>query len=88
MKGLWPQRFGSRAGQVLAVIICAIVFGLGHLAMGSLAVCLAGFLGLGLGLIMVFHQSIWPAVIAHGIFDATSMAMLPWVMAHTTRIPS
>ena len=86
MKGLWPQRFGSRAGQVLAAIICAVFFGLGHLGMGPLAVCLAVFLGVGLGLIMVLHQSIWPAVIAHGIFDATSMAMLPWVMAHTTRV--
>ena len=88
MKALWPQRCGSRAGQVLAVIICAIVFGFGHLAMGSLAVCLAGFLGLGLGLIMIFHGSIWPAVIAHGIFDATSMAMLPWIMAQITKSPS
>jgi membrane protease YdiL (CAAX protease family) len=83
MKGLWPRHFGSRAGQVLAVIVCAIIFGLGHLAMGPLAVCLAGLLGVGLGLIMIFHGSIWPAVIAHGFFDATSMAMIPWVMSHT-----
>jgi hypothetical protein len=25
------------------------------------------------------HRSIWPAVIAHGMFDATSLALLPWV---------
>lgn len=87
MKALWPQRFGTRAGQVLAVIICAIFFGFGHLAMGPLAVCLAGVLGVGLGLIMIFHGSIWPAVIAHGMFDATTMAMLPWLMAHTTNAP-
>ncbi len=85
MKAVWPQQFGSRAGQVVAVIICAIIFGLGHLAMGSLAAGLAGLIGVGLGLIMIFHGSIWPAVIAHGLFDATSMAMLPWVMAHTTK---
>jgi membrane protease YdiL (CAAX protease family) len=88
MKALWPQRFGSRFGRVLAVVICAVVFGFGHLAMGWLAVCLAGLLGLGLGLIMIAHGSIWPAVIAHGMFDATTMAMLPWVMAHTTKLPS
>jgi membrane protease YdiL (CAAX protease family) len=88
MKALWPQRFGSRAGQILAVIICAIVFGLAHSAMGLLAVCMAGFLGVGLGLIMIFHGSIWPAVIAHGMFDATTMAMLPWVLSHITNIPS
>jgi membrane protease YdiL (CAAX protease family) len=82
MKALWPQRFGTPVGKVLAVIICAVFFGLGHLAMGPMAVCLAGFIGVGLGLIMIFHGSIWPAVIAHGLFDATSLAMLPWAINH------
>ena len=86
MRALWPQHFGSRPGQVLAVIICSMLFGLGHMAMGPLAVCFAGLIGVGLGLIMIFHGSIWPAVIAHGLFDATSMAMLPWAMAHITKI--
>lgn len=80
MKGLWPQYFSSRAGQIGAVIIVSIFFGLAHLVLGVLAACLAGLLGLGLGLIMVFHRSIWPAVIAHGLFDATSLAMIPWAM--------
>jgi membrane protease YdiL (CAAX protease family) len=88
MKALWPQRFGTHAGQILAVMICAVVFGLGHVAMGSLAVFMTGFLGLGLGLIMIFHGSIWPAVIAHGLFDATTMAMLPWVLGHITKTSS
>jgi membrane protease YdiL (CAAX protease family) len=86
MRALWPQHFGSRVGQVLAVMICSMIFGLGHLAMGPLAVCFAGLIGVGLGLIMIFHGSIWPAVVAHGLFDATSMAMLPWAMAHITKI--
>jgi len=85
MKALWPRRFASRAGQIWAVVLCAIVFGFGHLALGSLAACVAGLLGVGLGLIMIFHRSIWPAVIAHGLFDATSMAILPWVMAHPSK---
>ena len=88
MKALWPQHFGTRSGQVLAVIICAIIFGLGHLYLGWLAVCGAGFLGVGLGLIMIFHGSIWPAVIAHGLFDATSFAMFSWVVSHSTKIVS
>ncbi len=29
---------------------------------------------------MIYHQSIWPAVIAHGMFDATSLAALPWAL--------
>jgi membrane protease YdiL (CAAX protease family) len=41
---------------------------------------MTGLLGFGLGAIMVFHRSIWPAVIAHGMFNATSLALIPWVL--------
>lgn len=77
---LWPGLFASRRGQMGAVAIIAVVFGAAHLGQGALAAGLAGLLGLMLGGIMVFHQSIWPAVIAHGMFDATSMALLPWAL--------
>lgn len=80
LRRVWPRAFGSRAGQVGAVAIAALIFGCGHVAMGPLAVVLAGVIGFGLGLIMVLHRSIWPAVIAHGAFDATTMALLPWLM--------
>ena len=79
LRNLRPGRFGSRLGQYAAAALAAIVFGLGHMAMGPLAVCLTGLLGLGLGIIMIVHRSIWPAVIAHGMFDATSLALLPLV---------
>ncbi len=80
MRALWPRVFGSTAGQLGAVGIAAIVFGIGHLALGPLGVAAATLLGLGLGVIMVLHRSIWPAVIAHGMFDATTFGLLPWVM--------
>ena len=57
--------------------IIAVVFGAMHLRMGVLAAVGAGVLGLFLGLIIVLHKSIWPAVIAHGLFDATTLALLP-----------
>jgi membrane protease YdiL (CAAX protease family) len=78
MAALWPRRFGSRGGQLVAAGVGAVIFGLGHLTQGPLAVCLTGLLGFGLGAIIVAHRSIWPAVIAHGLFDATSLAALPW----------
>jgi len=87
LRALWPRRFGSRLGQVAAVAVAAVIFGMGHVAQGPVAMCLAGLLGLGLGLIMVLHRSIWPAVIAHGMFDATSMALLPWAMEKLQQIP-
>jgi membrane protease YdiL (CAAX protease family) len=87
LKKLWPRQFGSTFGQICAVAIAAVIFGLAHFTMGILAVFLAGLLGLGLGLIMIFHRSIWPAVIAHGFFDATSMALIPWAMHLMQNLP-
>jgi membrane protease YdiL (CAAX protease family) len=79
LRKLWPNWFGSRVGQMGGVVIASIIFGLGHVLMGWLAVLAATLLGLLLGLIMVLHRSIWPAVFAHGLFDATSFALLPLV---------
>jgi len=76
---LWPQWFSTRGGQILAVTLISVVFGLGHVSMGPLAVIAAALLGLGLGVIMVLHRSLWPAVFAHGMFDATTFALLPWI---------
>jgi membrane protease YdiL (CAAX protease family) len=80
MRVLWPRIFNSWRGQFLAVTLIAVIFGFLHLRMGVLAAAGAGILGLFLGVIMVLHRSIWPAVIAHGFFDATSMAILPWAI--------
>jgi len=79
LRKLWPQYFGTRTGQVIAVLIASMIFGFAHLRMGLLAAVMAGLIGLGLGLVMVWHRSIWPAVVAHGMFDATSLAGLPWL---------
>jgi membrane protease YdiL (CAAX protease family) len=87
LRTLWPRQFGSTFGQVCAVFIAAIIFGLAHLSMGILAALMGGLLGLSLGLIMVLHRSIWPAVLAHGFFDATSMALIPWAMELMQHLP-
>lgn len=87
LQHLWPGTFTSTGGKIGAVVIAAVIFGLGHVSMGLLAAAMAGLLGLGLGLIMIFHRSIWPAVIAHGCFDATSMAMIPWALELMKQLP-
>jgi membrane protease YdiL (CAAX protease family) len=87
MRKLWPRQFGSTFGQVCAVSIAAIIFGLAHISMGPVAAFMAGLLGMGLGLIMVLHRSIWPAVLAHGFFDATSMALIPWGIEMMKHLP-
>jgi membrane protease YdiL (CAAX protease family) len=87
MRALWPGRFGSRQGQLAAVACGAIVFGLGHLAQGPIAVLPTALLGLGLGAIMVWHRSIWPAVLAHGLFDATTFVMLALLPGLASQAP-
>jgi membrane protease YdiL (CAAX protease family) len=76
VKALWPQSFQSRSGKIGAIAFAAVVFGFGHTTQGALAVLQAGLIGFGLGSIMIYHRSIWPAVVAHGMFDATSMILL------------
>ncbi len=73
---LFPKTFSSVRGKVAAVAFAAIIFGLGHLPQGWMAVGMIGLLGFGLGLILVFHRSLWDAVLAHGFFDAASFALL------------
>jgi membrane protease YdiL (CAAX protease family) len=85
LRALWPGLFEARDGQIAGVALIAIVFGLAHLALGLLPAAMAAILGLLLGIIIVAHQSIWPAVIAHGMFDATSFALVPIALQHLQR---
>jgi hypothetical protein len=71
-----PKWFTSSQGQIVAVCLAAISFGLGHLTQGWGGVFMTAFLGIGLGLIMVWHRTIWTAVFAHGFFDAASFLMI------------
>lgn len=87
LRALWPHWFGSTRGQILGVSVAAVLFGFAHLPMGVLAVGMTGLLGLGLGIILVLHRSIWPAVLAHGFFNATTMALLPLLAEQLRGMP-
>ena len=73
---LLPGGLSRYVNRWLAVGFSAIAFGLGHMPQGWGGVLMTGALGVGLGLIMLHHQSIWEAVIAHGFFNATTFLML------------
>jgi len=79
---LWPGVFSSPPGQLLAAAIAAVFFGAGHFSQGVVAVFMTALLGFMLGAIMIFHRSVWPAVLAHGAFNATSFLALPWAMKY------
>ena len=78
MRALWPGAFMSRTGESIAIVLIGVAFGAAHLPMGALAAVAAGLIGIFLGIIFI-HRSIWPAVIAHGLFDATTFALLPLI---------
>ncbi|HUR44432.1 MAG TPA: CPBP family intramembrane glutamic endopeptidase [Candidatus Saccharimonadales bacterium] len=74
--GIAPKLCRSQSGQVLAICLTALAFGLGHIAQGWGGVVLTALLGVALGLIMMWHRTIWTAVFAHGFFDAVSFFLL------------
>jgi len=79
MRALWPGALMSRTGESIAIALIGVAFGSAHLPMGALAAVAAGLIGIFLGIILIIHRSIWPAVIAHGLFDATTFALLPLI---------
>ena len=79
MRGLLeiaPRTMAPLAKNVIAVVVSALIFGIGHLYQGVFGVVLTAFIGIALGAITLHHRSIWPAVIAHGFFDASSFLMV------------
>lgn len=78
----WPHLFGGRRGAWWALLPTALIFGLGHTAQGWMGVGATTLIGLGLGAILLFHRSLWDAVLAHGFFDATTFALLPLLADH------
>ena len=79
MRGLLeiaPRAFSPLVKNSIAVLVSALVFGIGHLYQGVVGVGVTAFIGIALGAITLYHRSIWPAVIAHGCFDAASFLMV------------
>jgi membrane protease YdiL (CAAX protease family) len=74
--GVFPKTFGTLKGQLMAIAIAAVIFGIGHLSQGWAGVAMTTLLGVGLGVIMVAQRSIWEAVLAHGFFNATTFFLL------------
>ena len=80
LRALWPRVFGSTRGGIAGAAVAALFFGAGHYPQGLVAAALITVVGFLLGVIMAMHRSVWPSVLAHGFFDATSMALLPWAV--------
>ena len=73
---LLPGHTPERTFRWIALVVSGVVFGIGHLPQGWGGVLLTGLLGIGLGMIILRSDSIWPSVFAHGFFDAATFLML------------
>lgn len=75
LRGLFelsPSGWSDSLRNSLAVGFSSLIFALGHLPQGWLACVLIFVVGNCLGAIVLVHRSIWPAVVAHGFFNALS----------------
>lgn len=86
VKALFPRQFEKLSGKIIAVLIIAVLFGLGHVSQHWTGMVLIGLLGAVLGWIMLRHRSIWEAVLAHGFFDASTFAMLYLIAKYAPQI--
>lgn len=75
-QSLLPATWRNWRGAAVGVVLAALVFGSAHATQGVVGVLATGAIGLGLGTIMVWRKSYWEAALAHGIFDASTMAVL------------
>lgn len=61
---------------VLAAVVQAVIFSVGHAYQGATGLLVSGAIGLAFGLLMLRFRSVWPLVVAHGLIDTTSMLAL------------
>ncbi|HEX8463384.1 MAG TPA: CPBP family intramembrane glutamic endopeptidase [Abditibacterium sp.] len=76
LRHLTPHAWSELSRNLFAVAFSSGLFGLAHLYQGVVGVIQTALLGLILGAIMLRHKSVWPAIIAHGAFDATSFLLV------------
>lgn len=73
-----------RARQALhrwatALVLVAILFGIGHLYEGTLAVVQTAALGIYFGLILILRGRLLPAIIAHAGFNGVMVGLALWL---------
>ena len=87
-KGLFPESYEKLWCKIGFVLFVAVIFGIGHLPQGLGGVILTGTLGVMLGLIMIFHRSIWQATWTHGFFNATSFVRMYFLFKYKDQFES
>ena len=73
--------------DALAVVLTALCFGAGHGYQGGLGLLQTTVAGLGLGALVVWRKSIWPAIGAHFAIDAFGLLVLKALQSLLPAIP-
>jgi membrane protease YdiL (CAAX protease family) len=77
MRGLLYILGDSRRGQISALVLQAVMFGLIHAYQGPTGIAGATFSGLVFGAVTIAARwSIWPAAFAHGINNTIGIIAL------------
>jgi membrane protease YdiL (CAAX protease family) len=76
MQGLAMMFGGSRGAWIVACVVQGALFGAGHTYQNPLGIAITGTLGVCLGLLVLASgRNLWPAIIAHGLFDASRFVL-------------
>jgi membrane protease YdiL (CAAX protease family) len=68
---------GSRGAWGGALIIQGVLFGASHAYQNPVGILITGTLGVLLGvLVIISGRNLWPAIIAHGLFDASRSVLI------------
>lgn len=79
-RGFILSRLRALCGSTIAaVLISTLIFGILHAYQGMIGVVQTGTVGLVLAVVAVRSRSIWPAILAHGIFNTIGLTLIPWV---------
>ncbi len=68
-------------GSVPALLVAALAFGLAHSYQGASNILQTAFIGFWLGAIFLLTGSLWPAMVAHFVFDIISGRMIHAVLS-------
>jgi CAAX protease family protein len=76
MQGMAMFFGGTRGAWILACVLQGSLFGAGHAYQNPLGVAITGTLGVLMGLLVLASgRNLWPAIIGHGLFDASRFVL-------------
>jgi membrane protease YdiL (CAAX protease family) len=76
MQGVAMLFGGSRAAWIAACVVQGALFGAEHAYQNPLGIAITGTLGVLMGLlVLVSGRNLWPAIIGHGLFDASRFVL-------------